>query len=160
MNTDYEPPIDVVPTVEYFSLNEEPNTPTENTEIMVSSEEVSEEKTDLEVFEDTVDAFIEKDMLQARKNLLGLLESAEEGVKSLLLLAQATDHPRAYEVLATMLKTAQDMNKDLLDVHKKKKELSGKSAIQAAEVINNNQYVFHGTAQEMQEMMDEEEGDD
>jgi len=44
-------------------------------------------------------------------------------------VARSTEHPRAFEVLATTMKTMADVTSNLLDLHKKKKDIRAKSPL-------------------------------
>ena len=83
---------------------------------------------------------LDDDLKYVRQNLYDLIEKGHRSVDELLNVADQSQHPRAYEVLANMLKTMGDMNKDLIDMHKKKKELTGEAPI-GPETVNNNLYV-------------------
>ena len=66
---------------------------------------------------------VETDAALARKNIKSLLDKGSNAIDNLLLVAQESEHPRAYEVAANFIKTLADLNKDLLDVQKKKSDL-------------------------------------
>lgn len=70
-------------------------------------------------------------------------------------VAKATEHPRAFEVLSTMMKTLADVNGNLLDLHKKKKDIRVKAASNPAlpnsGVTNNN--LFVGSTTDLQKML-------
>ena len=55
---------------------------------------------------------IQDDADYARKNLRNLIDKGSVAVDNILLVAAASEHPRAYEVAAGMLKNLADMNKD------------------------------------------------
>jgi hypothetical protein len=83
---------------------------------------VAKENELIEVQDESDDDFV-----LVRNNINNLIEKANTAIDNLLNVAKETEHPRAYEVAANFLKTMSDLNKDLLDVHKRKKELTGKS---------------------------------
>lgn len=83
---------------------------------------------------------IATDTAYVRQNLYDLIEKGHRSIDELLNVADQSQHPRAYEVLATMLKTMGDLNKDLLDSHEKKQKLTGQKA-ETPETVNNNLYV-------------------
>jgi hypothetical protein len=87
----------------------------------------------------------------ARGNMLNILEKGNEAVDDMLSVAQQMQHPRAYEVLATLIKTLSDTNKDLMDLHKKKKELEMSDDSQGPKTINNN--LFVGSTTELQKLL-------
>lgn len=67
----------------------------------------------------------DSDYQEARKNLFRLIGKAEDHLDELGDIAMISQHPRAYEVYANLLKTTIDANKDLLALAKAQKELDG-----------------------------------
>ena len=51
-----------------------------------------------------------------------------------------SQHPRSYEVVATLVKAVADANKDLLELSKKRKELE-KEDNGGPKTVNNNLYL-------------------
>lgn len=84
---------------------------------------------------------IENDVKYVRKNFYDLIEKGHNAIDELLAVADQSQHPRAYEVLANMLKTMSEINKDLLDTHEKKQKLTGQKPEKQEQTVNNNLYV-------------------
>ena len=63
----------------------------------------------------------------ARKNIRELVTQGNQAVDELMLIARDGQHPRAFEVLSGLMKNLADMNKDLLEIQKRKKDLAPKS---------------------------------
>lgn len=91
---------------------------------------------------------VESDAATARTNIKSLLDKGESAIDNLLLVAQQSEHPRAYEVAANFIKTLADLNKDLLDIQKKKQDLQPKDATPKGG-INVQQAVFVGSTAEL-----------
>jgi hypothetical protein len=109
---------------------------------------VTTEKTEIVVVEpEQTDPTVDNDFLVARKNINSLLTKGNTAIDQLLLVAKETEHPRAYEVAATLIKTLGDLNKDLLDLQKKKKELSGTNS--TGNTTNIDKAVFVGSTNEL-----------
>jgi len=89
---------------------------------------------------------VETDSALARKNIKSLLDKGSGAIDNLLLVAQESEHPRAYEVAANFIKVLADLNKDLLEVQKKKKDLQPQAATQS---INVERAVFVGSTAEL-----------
>jgi hypothetical protein len=70
-------------------------------------------------FEDVV----ETDTEYARRNIRDLIDKGSVAVDNLLQVSKESEHPRAYEVVAGLMKTMADLNKDLLELQKRKKDL-------------------------------------
>ena len=94
----------------------------------------------------------EHDFKYARKNIKDLLKRGENAVDGLLKVAEESEHPRAYEVAANFIKTLSDMNKDLLDIQKKRKELSGDIQSNTQKTVIDKA-VFIGSTQELIKMI-------
>ena len=84
---------------------------------------------------------IETDTTYVRQNLYDLIEKGHSAIDELLAIADQSQHPRSYEVLATMIKTMVDTNKDLMDMHEKKKKLKGEIQSPSEKTVNNNLFV-------------------
>jgi len=91
---------------------------------------------------------IEDDAEFARQNIRELIEKGNNAMDSLLMVAKQSDHPRAYEVAANMLKSLTDMNKDLMEIQKRKKDLEPKQ-IESSGGINVDKAVFIGSTKEL-----------
>ena len=90
---------------------------------------------------------VEDDSEFARKNIRELIEKGNTAIDNLLHVAKESEHPRAYEVAAGLIKNLSDLNKDLLEVQKRKKDLTGES--QNAKNINVDKAVFVGSTTEL-----------
>jgi hypothetical protein len=88
---------------------------------------------------------IQSDYEFARSNLYSVIEKGSYALDSLLELAKASEHPRAFEVVGQLTKTLVDANKDLLAIQKQvkdlKKEEEEKEQPQGGNVTNNNLFV-------------------
>ena len=87
----------------------------------------------------------------ARENIRELVTQGNQAVNELMLIARDGQHPRAFEVLSGLMKNLADMNKDLLEIQKRKKDLTPK-----AESQNNlsiDKAVFVGSTAELVRML-------
>lgn len=100
----------------------------------------------------TTNNVVEDDAEFARRNLKSLIEKGNTAVEGILNVAAATDHPRAFEVAATMLKTMADMNKDLLEIQKRKRDLQPQVTNQT---VNVDKAVFVGSTAELLKQLKE-----
>lgn len=96
------------------------------------------------------DASIDEDINLARVNLQDILEQGQTALDELCIVAAASQHPRAYEVVATMVKTLTDANMALLQMQQKKKELKAKDDGQPKKVVNN---LFVGSTADLQKIL-------
>ena len=90
-----------------------------------------------------------KDFDYARENLYDVIEKGQEALFDMMDVAKQSQHPRAYEVLSGMINTLVSANKDLLDLHKKKKELF--KTEEDPKTINNN--LFVGSTADLQKLI-------
>jgi hypothetical protein len=94
----------------------------------------------------------DNDFIKAKSNIASLIEKGEAAVDGILQLAKESEQPRAYEVASTLIKTMVDANKELLDVHKQKKELDKEEYAGPAKAVQNNT-VFVGSTKELQQQL-------
>ena len=62
----------------------------------------------------------------SKSNLVDFIEQGKDAMDELLLIAKAGQHPRAFEVFATLLKNVGELNDKLIDNQKKIREVDGK----------------------------------
>jgi len=93
----------------------------------------------------------EEDTEFARDNIKNLINKGSIALDNLLQVARESEHPRAYEVAATMIKNLSDSNKDLLDLQKKRKDLSpnNDSIVGNTKNMNIDKAVFVGSTTEL-----------
>jgi len=101
------------------------------------------------------DKELDTDTKYVRQNFYDLIEKGHGAIDELLAVADQSQHPRAYEVLATMIKTMGDMNNDLLGMHEKKQKLSGEKPEDKKETVNNN--LFVGSTSELLKLMNKDD---
>ena len=66
----------------------------------------------------------EEDYQYSRDRIKKLLKVSDEALETLLIVAGEAEHPRAYEVLATVLKTSADVTEQLIRLQKQRRELA------------------------------------
>ena len=94
---------------------------------------------------------VETDTAYARENIRNLIDQGSKAVADLAGVANQSESPRAYEVLATMMKNLSEMNKDLLALQKAKRELAPQS--EASKGVNIDKAVFVGSTTELLKMI-------
>lgn len=92
-----------------------------------------------------------EDYTLARKTFRSLIDKGNNAIEDLTDLAKQSESPRAYEVLATLMKTVGDTTKDLYDLQKKTKDLmkEDKTRPQDEQRINVEKAVFVGSTAEL-----------
>jgi hypothetical protein len=94
---------------------------------------------------------VENDFEYARRNMYDIIGQGQEAIARLMDIADQSQHPRAYEVVANLIKTMAETNKDLLDLTKKKRELQPKKEEESKQQVTNN--LFVGSTAELQAML-------
>ena len=87
----------------------------------------------------------------ARENIRELVTQGNQAVNELMLIARDGQHPRAFEVLSGLMKNLADMNKDLLEIQKRKKDLAPKA--EAQNNLSIDKAVFVGSTAELVRML-------
>jgi hypothetical protein len=113
-------------------------------------EPVEEETPQQEVLpaivEDKSTSDTEIDFEFARQNMKTLIGQGNLAVEHIISVAKATDHPRAFEVVATLMNTVAGMNKDLMAIRKVKQDVTGEKK---ASQINVDKAVFVGSTADL-----------
>ena len=119
-------------------------------EIQPMEFEVVESETKTEIV--PVSNAVDDDAEFARCNIRNLIEKGNKAMDELLLVANASEHPRAYEVAAGLIKNLADLNKDLLEIQKRRKDLSPQEAA-SVKNVNVDKAVFVGSTAELVKLL-------
>lgn len=102
------------------------------------------------------DERLEKDLKTdyqlVRDNLKELVDMGKNALDGVIQVAQEGDSPRAYEVVAQMIKTLSETNRELMDLHNRVKTI--RKVDQS--VTNNsttNQSIYVGSTKELQDII-------
>ena len=101
---------------------------------------------------------IKADYNLSRRTFRDLINKGNAAMETLTDLAKESESPRAYEVLATMMRTVADTTKDLYDLQKKTKELRGEKKEDT--VVNVEKAVFVGTPSDLLKKIKEQKDED
>jgi mevalonate kinase len=71
--------------------------------------------------QDLVDAY-----QQSKENIQEIIDSGKDAMEEILQIAKAGQHPRAFEVYATLLKNMTEANDRLLKIQKEMRDIEGK----------------------------------
>jgi hypothetical protein len=92
----------------------------------------------------------------ARQNIYSVIETGANALDELAQVAAQTQHPRAYEVLANLVKTMVEANKDLLNIRKTKLEIEKASGENMSDGMGGNKVqnnLFVGSTAELQKFL-------
>jgi len=89
-----------------------------------------------------------------RNNLKDIISTGQSAIEGILNVASEGESPRAYEVVSQLIKSVSDANKDLLDLHKKMKDLNKEDTFgkQSADNITNNA-IYVGSTKDLQKLI-------
>jgi len=100
----------------------------------------------------SADTKLDNDYEYARANFYNIIESGSEALEQMLDVAKASEHPRAYEVVSTIMKTLIDSNKELVAMSSKKAKDSEEVPTDSGKPVTNNN-LFVGSTSELQQML-------
>ena len=91
----------------------------------------------------------------ARSNIHNMIENGAEAMHKLAQIADSSQHPRAFEVLAKLMDTMLAANKDLMELQTKIRSINAADSPmnEQAKTINNN--LFVGSTAELQKVISE-----
>jgi hypothetical protein len=94
---------------------------------------------------------INSDFEYARGNLIAVIEKGQEALTGIVDVAGMSQHPRSFEVVATLINAVTSANKDLLELQKRKKDLLKLEDNKGPTTQNNN--LFVGSTAELLKMI-------
>ena len=97
----------------------------------------------------------EDDFDLARETMRNLIHKNEAVLTTLVDLATNSESPRAFEVAGQLIKTQAEMAKDLMTLHKQKKEVDGERA-ENQNIKTQNNIVFAGSTSDLMKMISAE----
>jgi hypothetical protein len=98
-----------------------------------------------------VEDHIEIDTEYVRKNLKDIIEGGKVAMEEIMSLASTMESPRAYEVVAILMKATLDANRELMENVKEKKKDNKENPTH--QTTNNN--LFVGSTTDLQRMFSE-----
>ena len=101
-----------------------------------------------------------KDFETARANILEVIELTTNSLKTLSQIAEQAQHPRAFEVLAKMVETMLQANKDLMGLQKDVRELDSADNPINSQAKTVNQSIFVGSTAELAKIINNIRGSD
>jgi hypothetical protein len=117
-----------------------------------------EEEIDMDTLSDET---VQDDFDYARDNMRQLISKGQNALDGILTIASGSEHPRAYEVAAALMKTMAETNKDLLELQKTKKVLQKEDPkapqLEGPQSVTNN--LFVGSTAELQKMIKDKQNE-
>lgn len=95
----------------------------------------------------------DNDYEYTRETLYDLIEKGREGIEEMIEVARQSEHPRAYEVLATLIKDTAATSEKLMDLHRKIQSLDQMMLPPPEQKGNTTNNLFIGSTTELQRML-------
>ena len=100
--------------------------------------------------QDLVDAY-----QQSKENIQEIIDSGKDAMEEILQIAKAGQHPRAFEVYATLLKNMTEANDRLLKIQKDMRDIEGKNKSSGT---NIDKAIFVGSTAELSKLLKGKDG--
>ena len=95
----------------------------------------------------------DNDFDYTRETLYDLIEKGREGIEEMIEVARQSEHPRAYEVLAGLIKDTANTSEKLMDLHRKIKSIDQMMLPAPEKQSNTTNNLFIGSTTELQRML-------
>ena len=96
----------------------------------------------------------EKDIEYSRDKMKSLIDQSCEAINQMMALASESEHPRAFEVLSTMIKHTSEMTQDLVKLQKTRKDITQDKNAPTNSTTNNA--IFVDSTTELQRFLKKE----
>lgn len=98
---------------------------------------------------------IEDDYTFSRDQYYKLVEKGDEAIELMMDLARESEHPRAFEVLAGMIKTNAEIADRLMELQKKKKDVEKEDGPKMPQLGVTNNNLFVGSTKDLAKMIED-----
>jgi hypothetical protein len=95
---------------------------------------------------------LDADYLESRQTYKELIEKGNQAIDHLLAIASETEHPRAFEVVATLIKNTSEANEKLLTMQKMMREMKGMKSNDQSKV-SVDKAIFIGSTAELSKLI-------
>lgn len=96
---------------------------------------------------------LDADYEESRKTLKDLVKKGNDAIDHLMSIATETEHPRAFEVVATLIKNTAEANDKLLATQKAMREMKGMSAKRDSGNVSVDKAIFIGSTSELNRLL-------
>lgn len=98
-----------------------------------------------------LDKDLDKDYEESRKTLKELVKKGNDAIDHLLAIATDTEHPRAFEVVATLIKNTAEANEKLMTMQKAVRDM--KNIKQKDGGVNVDKAIFVGSTADLNKLL-------
>lgn len=102
--------------------------------------------------EEKLEKDLKNDYETVRGNLRELVDAGKNALDGVLAVAMEGDQPRAYEVVAQLIKTLSETNRDLLHMHDQIKSIRKTETSTTTNTTTNNA-IYVGSTRELQDII-------
>lgn len=99
---------------------------------------------------------VKTDYEYSRDTYYELINKGKESLDLMVEVARESEHPRAFEVLATMIKNISDVNDRLMDLNKKNKDINKKEEDKPKQIENQQNNIFLGSTTDLQKLLQQQ----
>jgi len=99
-----------------------------------------------------LDSDLQKDYNKVRQNYEEIIEKGVDAIDTILDIARDSQHPRAFEVAATMIKNVADANEKLIILQKQMREMN-KAAGKETGTTKIDKAIFVGSTADLNKML-------
>ena len=101
---------------------------------------------------------LDQDYEESRKTLKDLVNKGNQAIDHLLAIASESEHPRAFEVVATLIKNTADANEKLMIMQKTMRDL--KNIKRTTSSVAVDKAIFVGSTNELNKLLKSRNNDD
>jgi len=94
----------------------------------------------------------DRDYAEVRRNLKVVIEKSQEAIEGIIELAQDSQQPRAYEVVAQLIQSNLEANTRLMDLHRRMKDIKRQDVVNKTTNVTNNS-IYVGSTADLQKMI-------
>ena len=98
-----------------------------------------------------LDNDLDEDYVDARDTLKQLVKKGNDAIDHLLAIATDTEHPRAFEVVATLIKNTAEANEKLMAMQKAVRDMKNIKAKDSG--VNVDKAIFVGSTAELNKLL-------
>lgn len=96
---------------------------------------------------------VRQDFHEARANMKDLITTGFDAINGMMKVAEASDSPRAYEVVSILLKTMTEMNSEMVTLHEKANKAEPQHSKNIQNTTNNS--IFVGSTKDLQNLINQ-----
>jgi hypothetical protein len=101
----------------------------------------------------SMDKDLDDDYKIARNNLKDLVSKGNLAIEQLMMIATESEHPRAFEVVATLIKNTAEANEKLLAIQKETRAMKGMNNRSNNSGVTVDKAIFVGSTSELSKLI-------